>query len=110
MQGRYCRVEPIDERFAADLHAANLRDADGRTWTYLPYGPFASEADYRRWMTATCLESDPLFHTSSTMRRRVRLASARICGSRPPQERSKSGMSITRRCSNARAERPKRCT
>jgi RimJ/RimL family protein N-acetyltransferase len=62
MQGRYCRVEPIDERFAADLHAANVRDADGRTWTYLPYGPFASEADYRRWMTATCLGPDPLFH------------------------------------------------
>lgn len=62
MQGRYCRLEPIDERFAADLHAANTRDADGRTWTYLPYGPFSSEADYRRWLTTTCLGDDPMFH------------------------------------------------
>jgi len=63
MAGRYARVEPIDERFAAELHAANSQDADGRTWTYLPYGPFPSEAEYRQWLTATCLSSDPLFHT-----------------------------------------------
>jgi RimJ/RimL family protein N-acetyltransferase len=62
MPGRYVRVEPIDERFAADLHAANSQDADGRTWTYLPYGPFPSEADYRRWLTTTCLDADPMFH------------------------------------------------
>ena len=62
MEGHYCRVEPIDERFAADLHAANSRDADGRNWTYLPYGPFPSEDDYRRWLTTTCLGADPLFH------------------------------------------------
>jgi RimJ/RimL family protein N-acetyltransferase len=63
MQGHYCRIEPIDdERFAADLHAANLRDTDGRNWTYLPYGPFSTEADYRHWLTATCLGTDPLFH------------------------------------------------
>ena len=62
IEGRYVRVEPIDERFAADLHAANLHDTDGRNWTYLPYGPFASEADYRHWMAATCFGADPLFH------------------------------------------------
>jgi RimJ/RimL family protein N-acetyltransferase len=63
MEGRYCRVEPIGEHFAADLHAANVRDAHGRNWTYLPYGPFASEDDYRRWLTKTCLGADPLFNT-----------------------------------------------
>jgi len=61
MAGRYCRLEPIDERFAADLSAAASQDGDGRTWTYLPYGPFASEADYRRWLVATCLGDDPMF-------------------------------------------------
>ncbi|WP_441288377.1 GNAT family N-acetyltransferase [Sorangium sp. KYC3313] len=61
--GRTCRLEPIDpERHAADLHAANLADAEGRGWTYLPYGPFATLADYRAWMDATCLGDDPLFH------------------------------------------------
>jgi RimJ/RimL family protein N-acetyltransferase len=61
MAGRYCRLEPIDERFAGDLQAAASDDPDGRTWTYLPYGPFATEGDYRRWLVATCLGDDPLF-------------------------------------------------
>ena len=62
MQGRFCRLEPIDERYAADLHASNSRDEEGRSWTYLPYGPFATEEDYRRWLKTTCFDSDPLFH------------------------------------------------
>jgi len=37
MIGRACRVEPLDPaRHAAQLHAANLLDSDGRNWTYLP--------------------------------------------------------------------------
>ena len=62
MVGDLCRLEPIDERFAAELHAANAVDVDGATWTYLPYGPFATEPDYRHWMTATCFTADPLFY------------------------------------------------
>lgn len=62
MRGRFCSVEPINERFAADLHAANTCDGDGRNWTYLPYGPFATEEDYRRWLVTTCFGSDPQFH------------------------------------------------
>src|SRR4051812_25294718 len=47
MVGRYCRVEPLDaDRHAADLHTANMADKEGRIWTYLGYGPFASLADY----------------------------------------------------------------
>jgi RimJ/RimL family protein N-acetyltransferase len=61
VEGRYVRLEPIDERFASDLHDANVEDADGRSWTYLPYGPFADVQAYRRWMQATCLGGDPLF-------------------------------------------------
>jgi len=59
--GRYCRVEPIDERFAGDLYAAASQDADGRTWTYLAYGPFSTESDYREWLMAACFGDDPLF-------------------------------------------------
>lgn len=63
LEGRTCRVEPLDpERHAAALHRANLEDREGRIWTYLPYGPFATLADYRAWMTASCLGDDPLFH------------------------------------------------
>jgi RimJ/RimL family protein N-acetyltransferase len=61
IDGQYCRIEPLDvDSHAADLHAANALDA-GRHWTYLPYGPFATEADYREWMMAFCVGDDPLF-------------------------------------------------
>ena len=63
IEGRHCRVEPIDPaRHAADLHAANTEDTDGRIWTYLPYGPFATPAAYRGWIEAACLGDDPLFY------------------------------------------------
>jgi len=62
MLGRYCRLEPLDpDRHAAALFEANKTDADGRTWTYLAYGPFADLASYRAWLNATCLGDDPLF-------------------------------------------------
>jgi len=60
--GRTCRLEPLEvERHAAALFAANQQDADGRTWTYLPYGPFQTIAEYRAWMSEYCLGDDPLF-------------------------------------------------
>ncbi len=63
MEGRYCTVEPIDlAAHSADLHEANLTDAEHRIWTYLAYGPFESLSDYRAWIEQTCLGSDPLFH------------------------------------------------
>jgi len=61
MGGRYCRLEPMHERFALELHAAAAHDRDGRTWTYLPYGPFASEDECRRWLIRDCLGDDPAF-------------------------------------------------
>jgi RimJ/RimL family protein N-acetyltransferase len=67
MEGRFCRVEPIDpSRHAADLHAANLLDATGANWTYLGYGPFGKLEEYREWMTRNCLGDDPLFHAVIT--------------------------------------------
>lgn len=63
MCGRYCRLEPLDAaRHAADLFTANVEDVDGRTWTYLAYGPFADLTAYRTWMAAMCRGDDPLFY------------------------------------------------
>ena len=43
MEGRYCRLEPLDpDVHAASLHAANALNADGSMWTYMAYGPFAA--------------------------------------------------------------------
>ena len=62
MRGRFCRVEPIEERHAAELHAANSLHPDARSWTYLPYGPFATTEQYSDWLRRTCLGTDPLFY------------------------------------------------
>ena len=63
MEGRFCRLEPLDPaRHADSLHAANSLDAEGRNWTYLPYGPFDTLGEYRAWMEETCGGSDPLFY------------------------------------------------
>jgi RimJ/RimL family protein N-acetyltransferase len=60
--GRFCRLEPLDpERHAVALFEANAADADGRSWTYLAYGPFSDFLSYRAWMNANCLGDDPLF-------------------------------------------------
>jgi RimJ/RimL family protein N-acetyltransferase len=62
MTGRFCRLEPLDvERHAADLHAANSLDRDGRMWTYLFSGPFESEAEFRAWLQPRQESDDPLF-------------------------------------------------
>lgn len=63
MEGRLCRVEPLDpDRHAADLFEANSLDVQGRNFAYLAYGPFATLAAYRAWMEQTCLGPDPFFH------------------------------------------------
>jgi RimJ/RimL family protein N-acetyltransferase len=63
MVGRFCRVEPLDpERHAADLHAANRLDAEGRNWTYLFQQPFRELQPYRAWLEQVAKADDPLFH------------------------------------------------
>ena len=63
MVGRWCRLEPLDPaRHAADLFASYRLDAEGRGWTYFPYGPFADEPAFRRWLDEIAVKDDPLFH------------------------------------------------
>lgn len=62
LTGRYCSVQPLESsRHAADLFAANSTDRDGRMWSYLSYGPFASEGAYRDWLDPLQASEDPLF-------------------------------------------------
>jgi RimJ/RimL family protein N-acetyltransferase len=75
MHGRYCRVEPLDpDRHAAGLHEANSLDLDGRMWTYLFSGPFASFDEYRAWLESKRGSEDPLFFAF------VEVASGRAVG------------------------------
>ena len=51
MEGRYCRVEPLDlDRHVAQLHAANTASDDDRRWTYLSAEGFADVDSYRQWL------------------------------------------------------------
>lgn len=62
LAGRFCSLEPLDAaRHAAELFSANALDAEGRNWTYLPYGPFESLSSYSSWVEKFSATSDPLF-------------------------------------------------
>ena len=62
MDGRFCRLESLSpDRHAEELYAAIALEQDGKSWTYLPYGPFSSFEDYKKWLTAMSRKDDPLF-------------------------------------------------
>jgi RimJ/RimL family protein N-acetyltransferase len=50
---------------SAEKHAALLfgsyEGQDG-VWTYLPYGPFSSSAQYHRWVRDAAAQTDPAFY------------------------------------------------
>ena len=63
ISGRCCTVLPLDPaRHAEQLFRAYAEDAEGRLWTYLPRGPFASADDYRQWAESAARLDDPLTH------------------------------------------------
>jgi RimJ/RimL family protein N-acetyltransferase len=70
LEGRFCRVEPLDvERHARKLHEANSLDPEGRMWTYLFSGPFASFEEYCAWLAPRPASEDPLFVAFVDLRR-----------------------------------------
>lgn len=61
LEGRYARLEALE----ADKHAAILFKAfDGhdRVWDYMPVGPFASAAQFHRWMRDETAKDTILFY------------------------------------------------
>jgi RimJ/RimL family protein N-acetyltransferase len=63
LEGRYCRLEPLEVVHADALFAAYAEDAEGRGWTYLPYGPFAGPGTFRDWLAVQTAGDDPRFFT-----------------------------------------------
>ncbi|MEM7194867.1 MAG: GNAT family protein [Pseudomonadota bacterium] len=62
--GDYCRLEKVNlDVHGEDLFHAFLLDEDARNWTYLPYGPFETMEQFRKWVQQTCLSSDPYFYS-----------------------------------------------
>ncbi len=63
VRGQYAALEPLDPKTRGrELFEAMAEDKDGRLWTYLPYGPFATHEAYSGWMYLTCMGEDPQFH------------------------------------------------
>ncbi|WP_075217621.1 GNAT family N-acetyltransferase [Mongoliimonas terrestris] len=62
MLGRTCAVVPLSAKeHGADLFAAQALDGEGRMWTYMPNGPWTSEADYLAWARSAEASEDPQF-------------------------------------------------
>lgn len=67
MEGRHVRLERLDPtRHAAEIHAANA-ESDA-IWDYLPYGPFATKADWQVWAEGMSRLSDPFFYALRDLR------------------------------------------
>ena len=61
IHGRTCDVVPLEQEHSAALYDAFSQDKTGTLWTYMPTGPFASEADYATWVAGVVNSKDPLF-------------------------------------------------
>ena len=64
MTGRHCIVRPVDvDADARELYDAYASAPDGRDWTYLFVGPFATFESYRDHLSQAAKTNDPLHHT-----------------------------------------------
>ena len=62
LQGSWCVLDPLTPSHTEALHAANSEDRENKIWTYMPYGPFSSLAEYRQWVEAAAASFDPQFY------------------------------------------------
>lgn len=59
LKGQYCSLEPIDLSKHADKLLANLSfENAGESWTYLPYGPFDNNEEFRTWISEINSDKD----------------------------------------------------
>ena len=64
LEGRYCRLEPLDARqHGDDLFAAYACAPDGRAWTYLGPEPFTVRSDFDAYLERNAASPDPLHYT-----------------------------------------------
>jgi RimJ/RimL family protein N-acetyltransferase len=63
MLGRYCRLEPVEQRHEAQLFAAYMEAPDGRDWTYLFLERPENAADFRAYLAKLEKSEDPLHFT-----------------------------------------------
>jgi RimJ/RimL family protein N-acetyltransferase len=59
LSGRTVVLEPLDAARHGDELFAAAEGADD-TWSYLPYGPFATKEEFIRWLRAHAATADPM--------------------------------------------------
>jgi len=59
LEGEHVRLERLREEHTSDLFTAFTAAKDTSAWTYLPYGPFATESDLREWVLPFSVSEDP---------------------------------------------------
>lgn len=62
MHGRYCVLEPLRPQHTPGLWQAYGQGIDDRDWTYLPNGPYESEAALARWVEEAAGRVDAQFY------------------------------------------------
>lgn len=63
LEGSAVFVEPISLEHLSSLYRSFSLDSKGVNWTYMPYGPFVKEEEFRQWAIMTCFTEDPKFYT-----------------------------------------------
>ena len=63
IDGDLVRLETLDpERHAASLFTSAHMPGAEDLWQYLPYGPFAGQAEFTTWLEQRAASADPLFY------------------------------------------------
>jgi RimJ/RimL family protein N-acetyltransferase len=63
MEGSFCRLEPIEAaRHTDELFDAFAESKDGRIWTYLAHGPFATKDELRAMLASREGIEDPIMY------------------------------------------------
>ena len=61
--GKYCFLEPINvQRHSKDLFNNFSKDKRNIIWIYLPYGPFKTYVNFKKWLKSYCFKKDPFFY------------------------------------------------
>ncbi len=78
LSGNFARLEPLDiHKHAQALYQVLCVETPDESWTYLPYGPFASFSEYAEWLINKIAESDTLLYCIMEIKTQSPLG---ICG------------------------------
>ena len=59
ISGNHIVLERLATSHTTDLYQAFSKEIDDATWTYLPYGPFTSKAQFQEWLIPFSQSEDP---------------------------------------------------